>query len=319
MLVASATAIDVSVTLTSMSMPYAMNTLQASFGLAKPGWATCMGRNPQGVWIEFEQHGKSWRVYRPEWGGELNHDKIGLYLDLAIKGVSQRCRWIPPGTFDMGSPATEKQRYHNEAQHQVTLTQGFWLADTACTQAFWRAVMKENPAYFTDNENNPVEQVSWDDVRKFIKQLNQLVPGLAAKLPSEAQWEYACRAGTVTPFCFGKNITPEQVNYDGNFPYAGGVGGLYRRKTVPVKSLPANAWGLYEMHGNVWEWCEDWYDDYPETPVTDPSGSDTGSARVLRGGSWSNHGWRTRSANRGWYTPVNLDNYIGFRLVLDNG
>ena len=248
--------------------------------------------------------------------GELDHDNIGLFTDLVIKGITQRCRWMPPGTFRMGSPTSEKERYYNETQHQVTLTQGYWLADTACTQALWQAVMGENPSCFRDNENNPVEMVSWNDVQKFIKQLNRLIPGLAAQLPTEAQWEYACRAGTITPFSFGNNITPEQVNYDGNTPYADGKKGLYRMETVPVKSLPASPWGLYEMHGNVWEWCADWYDDYPETPVNDPSGSETGSSRVLRGGSWSNYGWRTRSANRGWYTPVNLDYYIGFRFVL---
>ena len=107
-----------------------------------------------------------------------------------------------------------------------------------------------------------------------------------ARLPTEAEWEYACRAGTNTPFSFGDNITPEQVNYDGNYPYADGKKGLYREKTVPVKSLPANAWGLYEMHGNVWEWCQDWYGDYPAEPVTNPEGSQAGVERVVRGGSW---------------------------------
>jgi sulfatase modifying factor 1 len=302
--------------LQSKSPDQLMPDTEAEFGLTKPDWATRMGRDSGGLWIEFKQHGKVWRVYWPEWGTGLDHDKVGLYIDLTIKGITQRCRWIPPGTFLMGSPISEKERYNNETQHQVTLTHGYWLADTACTQALWRAVMGENPACFRDDHNNPVEMVSWSDVQHFIKQLNTLIPGLAAQLPSEAQWEYACRAGTTTPFSFGKTITPEQVNYDGNAPYAGGKKGLYREKTVPVKSLPANSWGLYEMHGNVWEWCADWYDDYPETSVTDPTGSETGSSRVLRGGSWSNYGWRTRSANRGWYTPVNLDYYIGFRFVL---
>jgi formylglycine-generating enzyme required for sulfatase activity len=251
----------------------------------------------------------------PQSGGELRYDKAGLYTDLIIKGITQRCRWIPPGIFCRGSPSSEKERYGNENQHQVTLSHGFWLADTVCTQALWKAVMGDNPAFFTENKNNPVEQVSWDDVQNFIKQLNILIPGLGAQLPTEAQWEYACRAGTSTPFSFGENITPEQVNYDGNAPYADGKKGWCREKTVAVKSLPANPWGLYEMHGNVWEWCADWYDDYPATPVTDPTGSETGSSRVLRGGSWSNYGWRTRSANRGWYAPVNRDNYIGFRFV----
>jgi sulfatase modifying factor 1 len=281
-----------------------------------PNWALDSGHDSKGLWVEFGQPGNTCRVYLPKCADKLEHDKIGLFTDLAIKGVTQRCRWIPPGIFCMGSPSSEKERHDNEIQHQVTLSQGFWLADTACTQALWMAVMGDNPAFFTENENNPVEQVSWDDVRNFIKQLNILTSGLGAQLPTEAQWEYACRAGTATPFSFGETITPDQVNYDGNIPYANEKKGRCREKTVAVKSLPANSWGLYEMHGNVWEWCSDWYDDFFDKPIIDPIGSDTGSSRVLRGGSWSNHGWRTRSANRGWYAPVNRDNYIGFRFVV---
>jgi sulfatase modifying factor 1 len=291
-----------------------LNT-EAGVGLIKPSWASQIGRDSEGLWVEFEQLGKTRRVYLPQSGDQFRCDQVGIYADLIIKGTIQRCRWIPPGNFCMGSPSSEKERQENEIQHQVTLSQGFWLADTVCTQALWKAVMGDNPAFFTDNENNPVEQVSWDDVHNFLKRLNNLIPGLGAQLPTEAQWEYACRAGTATPFLFGENITPEQVNYDGNAPYAGGKKGWCREKTVAVKSLPANPWGLYEMHGNVWEWCADWYDDFTALPIIDPTGSDTGSSRVLRGGSWSNHGWRTRSANRGWYAPVNRDNYIGFRFV----
>jgi hypothetical protein len=169
----------------------------------------------------------------------------------------------------------------------VRLSRGFWLADTVCTQALWQAVTGANPSHFKDDARNPVESVSWDDVQAFLSELNRRVPGLQARLPSEAEWEYACRAGTTTPFSFGDNITPEQVNYDGNQPYAGGEKGLYRQKTVPAGSLPANPWGLYEMHGNVWEWCADWYGDYPNTPQVDPTGPQTGGSRVLRGGSWN--------------------------------
>jgi formylglycine-generating enzyme required for sulfatase activity len=127
--------------------------------------------------------------------------------------------------------------------------------------------------------------VSWEAVQTFLDRLNALVPGLDAGLPSEAQWEYACRAGTTAPFSFGRNITPEQ-NYDGNYPYAGAEKGLYRERTVAVGSLPPNPWGLYEMHGNVWEWCADWYGPYPDGSQIDPAGPPDGSRRVLRGGSW---------------------------------
>jgi len=176
----------------------------------------------------------------------------------------------------MGSPILEKERYDNENQHQVTLSQGFWIADTVSTQAFWKAVMGDNPAFFTENENNPVEQVSWDDVQNFIKKLNLLIPGLGAQLPTEAQWEYACVQERLRHSHLAKNISPELVNYDGNRPYAKGEKGQCREKTVAVKSLPANSWGLYEMHGNVWEWCADWYDDilrcrFPTRQVRKPA------------------------------------------------
>ena len=147
--------------------------------------------------------------------------------------------------------------------------------------------------------------------RTFSKRLNERLPGLDLALPSEAQWEYACRAGTTTPFSFGATITPEQVNYNGDYPYAGGKKGLYRQETVPVASLPANPWGLYEMHGNVWEWCQDhWHGNYQDAP-TDGSAwlsSDTGAGRVLRGGSWDDVARGVRAAYR-------LDVHPDYRIV----
>jgi len=248
-----------------------------------------------------------------EWG---EHRTYGLFMILEVKGVHQCFRWMPPGTFMMGSPETEIDRFADETQHEVTLTQGFWLADTACTQALWQEVMGENPSHFKGNPNNWVENVSWEDTQHFIARLNQLFPDLAARLPTEAEWEYACRAGTTTPFSFGDNITPEQVNYDGNRPYADGKKGVYREKTVPVKSLPANPWGLYEMHGNVWEWCQDWFSQYPNKPVIDPTGVETGDNRVLRGGFWNDGGRGIRSAVRVGNRPGYRDGDIGFRLAL---
>jgi formylglycine-generating enzyme required for sulfatase activity len=233
--------------------------------------------------------------------------------------VRQLLRWIPPGQFWMGSPDTEAERYDDETRHHVTLTQGFWLADTACTQALWMAVLGKNPSLFTDSPSNPVERVTWDDIQgKFLPTLNRLVPGLEARLPREAQWEYACRAGTETPFWFGEQITPEQVNYDGNLPYAGGEKGEYRERTVPVKSLPANGWGLYEMHGNVYEWCEDEFGNYPNEAVIDPVGLRDGVGgrqRVLRGGDWVDNGGNCRSATRDAGRPDGSQDLIGFRLA----
>jgi formylglycine-generating enzyme required for sulfatase activity len=203
----------------------------------------------------------------------------------------------------------------NEAQHEVTISRGFWLADTTCTQQLWQAVMGENPSRFKEDERNPVENVSWHDCEGFINQLNQIVPELEVRLPTEAEWEYACRAGTTTPFSFGRNVTTDQANYDGNHPYAGGAKGEYRQRTVPVASLPANAWGLYEMHGNVWEWCEDWFGGYPQDHQVDPTGPGSGSGRVLRGGSWFSFARLLRSAFRFALDPgLRLDSF-GFRLA----
>lgn len=154
-------------------------------------------------------------------------------------------------------------------------------------------------------------------MQDFLRKLSGLLPGCRAELPTEAEWEYACRAGTDTPFSFGENITPEQVNYDGTYPYAGGEKGVYREETVPVKSLPPNAWGLYEMHGNVWEWCADGRRDYDANAQVDPVGPvDQESHRVVRGGSWYIGAGRSRSACRGAGHPGFAFDYLGFRFSL---
>lgn len=252
----------------------------------------------------------------PSWASGWGQDSYGVFVEFTLGEVIQRLRWIPPGRFWMGSPEDEPERFVNERQHQVTLSLGFWLADTACTQALWQAVMGSNPSHFREDPRQPVESVSWDDVQRFIDNFNAQVPGLSARLPSEAEWEYACRAGTTTPFSFGINITTEQVNYNGEYPYNFGKKGRNRARPVPVGALPPNPWGLYEMHGNVWEWCRDWYDDYPQEPVIDPQGPVSGFDRVLRGGSWFNYGRGERSANRYWNIPRYRHTFIGFRLAL---
>ena len=255
----------------------------------------------------------------PGWAETWGQDIFGLYVELKIGQVIQRFRWIAPGTFLMGSPESEPERLSDEKQHEVTLTQGYWLADTVCTQALWAAVMgeKNNPSHFKGDLNLPVETVSWADAQQFIDRLNHDYPDLFACLSTEAQWEYACRAGTITPFSFGEQITPEQVNYHGHYPYAGGKKGQYRQETVAVKSLPPNPWGLYEMHGNVLEWCADWYGAYPEHAVIDPAGPENGAGRVLRGGSWRDDGgWDVRSAARYGYESDTRRDHIGFRLAL---
>ena len=222
-------------------------------------------------------------------------------------------RWIKPGRFKMGSPKTEKERYEDETQHEVILTEGFWLADTTCMQELWEAVMGDNPSKFKGPQR-PVECVSWEDCQVFFQKINQFKPDLELCLPTEAQWEYACRAGTTTPFSFGENITPEQVNYNGEYPYAGGKKGMYRKQTVEVKSLPCNNWGLYQMHGNVWEWCADWYGEIVTYTGVNPTGAASGEDRVCRGGSWFYDGRFARSADRSGSTPASRGDDHGFRF-----
>ncbi len=236
-------------------------------------------------------------------------------MSFTIQGVPQKFRWLEPGSFMMGSPVNEPERYNDETQHKVTFSKGFWLADSTVTQELWQLVMGSNPSKFK-GRHRPVEKISWHDARKFIDTLNKLVPGLSVSLPTEAQWEYGCRAGTITPFSFGDNITPKQVNYDGRYPYNNGEKGKNRKETVDVKTLPCNAWGLYEMHGNVWEWCEDWFqEDLGSDSVTDPKGPEGGEDRVVRGGSWRSDGRFVRSAIRLRYHPGLRHDVIGFRLA----
>ena len=168
-------------------------------------------------------------IERPEWAEAIGRDEYGLYVDFRIGDAVQRLRWIVPGEFLMGSPESQAERLDWETQHRVILTQGYWLADTACTQALWQAVLDDNPSGFK-GEDRPVENVSWDDTQRFIARLNELIPGGGFRLPTEAEWEYACRAGTTTAFWFGDQVSPEQVNYNGDYPYAGGSKGQNREK-----------------------------------------------------------------------------------------
>ena len=244
-------------------------------------------------------------------------DFYGLWKTLEIAGVQQKMRWIPPGDFMMGSPDNEAGRSDGEVLHKVQLTQGFWLADTVCTQELWLAVTGDNPANF-NGEQRPVEQVSWDNVKTFLDQSNELNTPFKLHLPTEAQWEYACRAGTSTPFNLGENISPQQVNYDGNFPYKGGEKGASCKETIEVKAagFEPNRWGLFQMHGNVYEWCTDWFGTYEvHEPTIGPVGPAEGEVRVLRGGSWFSSARVCRSACRRGNVPSDRFNNIGFRFA----
>ncbi|MEZ5941099.1 MAG: formylglycine-generating enzyme family protein [Planctomycetaceae bacterium] len=261
-----------------------------------------------------------WKHGKPEWVSDYGRDRHGLWCEFQVAKldgsgvVTQRMRWVPPGSFTMGS-SDEPERDNDEVPHSVTLSEGYWLADTACTQEVWEAVMGENPSHFTGDALRPVEQVSHDDVRQFFERVQELVPGLKLDFPTEAQWEYACRAGTTTPFSFGNQISTEQANYNGDFPYNNGPKGENRTATVGCKEFEPNRWGLYQMHGNVFEWCRDWYAEYLAEEQIDPAGPETGSGRVFRGGSWFYFAGRLRSAYRNSYDPGDRSYLLGFRCM----
>ena len=224
---------------------------------------------------------------------------------------------IQPGTFDMGSPEGETGRDSDEVQHGVTLTQSFYLQTTEVTQGQWKAVMGGNPAHFTScGDDCPVESVSWDDAQEFIEKLNLHENSGWYHLPTEAQWEYAARAGSTTALPNG-NLVGISCNLYANLDAMGWYCGNADSKTHQVAKKQANAWGLYDMHGNVWEWCQDWYDSYPSNSVTDPEGpsSSSISRRVVRGGSWSREARYCRSAERNYNMPGLRHNYIGVRLL----
>jgi formylglycine-generating enzyme required for sulfatase activity len=268
--------------------------------------------------------------------------------DDACRTTELWLRWIPAGTFTMGSPEDELWRYSDERQHQVTLTSGYFIGLFEVTQKQWKLVMGGNPSYYK-GDTRPVENVSYKDIRgsslgagwpsgghavdadSFLGKLRAKTGGLLFDLPTEAQWEYACRAGTTTALNSGKNLTDKfecpNMSEVGRYYLNRGDGkGGYSEHTK-VGSYLANAWGVYDMHGNVYEWCLDWRGDYPTEQVSDPSGATSGSRRMLRGGYWNhNYGYpeRCRSACRfsrdpsyRYDTDRPLDSRVdfGFRVV----
>ena len=228
---------------------------------------------------------------------------------------------IPKGTFMMGSPASEQGRDDDETQHEVTISEDYYLGVFEVTQGQYEKVMGTNPSYFpkrvigkSDSSMYPVEKVSWEDAVEFCKKLSELPEekkaGRVYRLPTEAEWEYACRAGSKAAYSFGANSKSL-----GDYAWFGENSG---RQTHPVGEKKANAWGLYDMHGNVWELCSDWYGEYPKGAVSDPSGPNEGSDRVIRGGGWFNGAANCRSAFRISFVPSLRYDILGFRVALSS-
>ncbi len=241
--------------------------------------------------------------------------------------VRMKFVWIRPGTFLMGSPQAEKDRNALEVQHRVKLTKGFFMSVYPVTQEQWRDVVALSYDYVRPTEgfdighparyegkNLPMESISWDDCQVFLKKLRRM-DKQRYRLPTEAEWEYACRAATTTPYYFGKTISPLQANFS-----AGAVPGIdkkitHRNRPTPAGIFPPNAWGLYDMHGNVAQWCQDRFGSYPNHDAVDPQGDESRGSRVLRGGSWNDGPALCRSASRSWHSPdYRGDSSVGFRV-----
>ncbi len=253
--------------------------------------------------------------------------------------IGMKLVYIPPGKFVMGSPRSEQEQSKKdsrgrdwaaqEIQHEVAITKGFYMSVYSVTQEQYEKVTGKNPSWFSstgggkddvaglDTRRFPVETVSWNDAAEFCRKLSQR-EGKTYRLPTEAEWEYACRAGTKTAFSFGDTISTDQANYNGNAIFGNGRKGIYRERPLPVGSFPANAFGLYDMHGNVNQWCQDWYDFnyYRKSARNDPLNETASEMRVLRSGSWGSYPGICRSANRSGSTPDYRNRTIGFRVVM---
>jgi serine/threonine protein kinase len=227
--------------------------------------------------------------------------------------------YLEPDSFDMGSLEKEQDHQGDELRHRVTLTKPFWMQTTLVTQKQWNTVMGQsnNPSHFV-GDDLPVDSASWHDAMEFCKKLNEKEHRRDDyRLPYEAEWEYAARAGTKTPFWQGETITPKEANYDGNYPYrSDDPKGAYRERTTPVRTFSVNAWKLHDMGGNLSQWCMDWYERYPDRAASDPKGASDGTGRVLRGGSWFDFARYCRVARRDACDPGVHSTHYGFRVVL---
>jgi len=282
-------------------------------------------RQIETLWSEFRRLRETRRLHRAEralarlenLGAPVATERAMLVRNESLPGGARmRFRWIPPGGFVMGSPRDESDRGDDETPHEVTLTRGFWLGETEVTQAQWASVMNGEPSAF-EGVNRPVERITWRQAQDFIEALNSHAGRDLFRLPTEAEWEYACRADTKGPFYTGASLNAAEANYDGNYPYNGGAKGVYLRETAAVASYQPNPWGLYDMHGNVWEWTRDRYAPYSGEPETNPTGPDLLRyfKRVIRGGGWGDFAARCRCAARFKQEETKATNSVGFRVV----
>ncbi len=227
-------------------------------------------------------------------------------------------RCLPAGGFRMGAPPDEIGRQADEIEHRVEIS-SFCIGRFEVTQAQWERIMGSSPVQAEGCERSdcPVVNVNWLRIQQFVERLSAEA-GEVFRLPTEAEWEYACRAGTGGPFSTGENLTTDQANYDGRYPYDGNPPGENRDRPTPVGAFPANPWGLHDMHGNVWEWTLDDYCAYGELPTVDPVGA-CGGLKVIRGGSWYFNAESARSALRYTHDPRHIGPSLGFRLVREIG
>jgi formylglycine-generating enzyme required for sulfatase activity len=244
-------------------------------------------------------------------GHEQSPKNLAVVID---KDLKLELVPIPAGTFLMGSPEDEPERGADETQHQIKISMPFHMGATLVTSAEYKAVTGGKSRH--DGGGNLPAEVDWPDSVRFCEALSKNT-GRTFRLPTEAEWEYCCRAGTTTPFSTGKTISTDQANFDGKFIYPGGKPGIYRRGPTPVRSFAPNAWGLYDMHGNAFQWCSDWYGPYPEGALTDPQGPTAGADRAIRGGKYGSGPRYVRSASRYSYNPNNSSVVFGFRIVME--
>jgi eukaryotic-like serine/threonine-protein kinase len=267
----------------------------------KPGWL--------GLWEKEESR----IIQVAEWQPQMTAGSAEYFTETLDNDVPLQMVYVPAGSFTMGSPVGEGG--DSERPQRVVMVPGFYMGRYPVTQAQYLAVMGKNPSHW-QNAKLPVESVSWNDAQDFCERLSDRAHK-KYRLPSEAEWEYACRANTNTPFSYGETISTDLANFDGNKTYGNGSKGQYRQKTTPVASFPPNGFGLHDMHGNVWEWCEDtWHDNYTNAPLDGSSWiSINEDRRLLRGGAWCNNPSYCRSAPRGRLPAVGRFSIIGFRVI----